>query len=118
MEKFRHLPKIAHSRNLELTVGNIVEMAEISVTDEAWVRGFEKEGKMYKFLFQQGISQHGSSKNKPKKFPVYVFGVVDEGKIQSLAYAQSKDGETEVVNILRLTDVKQIVKYRGLTYLD
>ena len=118
MERIKNLPKIDPPKNLELIVGDVVEMAEISVTDDAWVKLYEKTNGKYTFLNHQGISQHGSSKNKPKKFPVYIFGVVDEGKEQSLAYAQSIHEHTNEVNIVRLTNIKQITKYRELTYLD
>ena len=118
MEKLRILPKINPPKNLELIVGDISGIAEISVTDDAWVELYEKTSGKYTFLNHQGISQHGSSKNKPKKFPVYVLGVIDEGKKQSLVYAQSIHERTNEVNIVRLTDVRQITKYRELTYQD
>lgn len=80
IERFKDLPRIIPTeslglKDLELKIGEVYEMAEIAVTDQAWVELFErKESGIYKFLNHQGISQHGDSKNKPKRFPIYVFG--------------------------------------------
>lgn len=126
MEGLEYLPKIkiigTKPSELELKVGDVVEMAEISVTGEARVRGFEKDGESYKSLFELPISMHdsgkGNSKNKPKKFQIYVYGITDEGNKQSIVYHQSANPETNEPNIVRLTPLEQITKYRGLTYQD
>lgn len=124
MERFKDLPRITLSESdklqgLELKIGDVYESAEIAVTDNAWVELFErKEDGVYRFLNHQGISQHGDSKNKPKRFHVYVFGVVDDKSRQSLVYAQSIHDDTNLVNIVRLTSIPHVTKYRSLTYLD
>ena len=116
MERFKDLPAVP-IKDLELKIGDMYEMAEIAVTDDAWVELFERSGEGYRFLNHQGISQHGASRNKPKKFPIYVFGVTENKNGQNLVYAQSIHDDTSLVNIVRLTPLAHI-KYRSLTYLD
>lgn len=53
-----------------------------------------------------------------KDFPFMYLGVIDDEKRQNLVYAQSIHDETNLVNIVRLTPVSHITKYRSLTYLD
>ena len=107
-----NLPHYKHDPlSRELIIGDIVSKAEISITAEAWVFGYSKiKGNNYHFSFQLPISQHGfpGSKDQPKEFPIYVVGLVDDGKNHSLAYATSRNPHTKRINTLRLTDLEQI----------
>lgn len=114
--KALNLPHYKHDPNsVELTIGDSVAKAEISTIAEAWVWGYSRNGGNYHFSFQRGISQHEDprfpcSRNKPKDFPVYVIGIVEEGKANKLAYATSRDHDTKKINTLRLTPLEQVIQ--------
>jgi hypothetical protein len=116
LEEFKrfNLPEYPHKGgNLaELTLeSTVIADAKIATTGEAWVRGFQKvseEKSTWKFKFHHPISQHGTSRERPKRFPVYVFGLVNEDEKYSLAYATSMLDDTEEFNVIRLTSINQI----------
>jgi hypothetical protein len=109
-----NLPHYQHNPDSkEITIGDYVAKAEISTAADAWVEGYAKKGNSYHFSFQGGISQHEDprfpgSKDKSKDFPVYILGIVDEGKVHNLAYATSRDHDTKKINTLRLTNLDKI----------
>ncbi len=115
-----NLPHYKHDPDSkEITVGDIVAKAEISTAAEAWVWGYSKikGDNNYHFSFQGGISQHEDprfpgSKDQPKDFPIYVVGIVEEGKTHNLAYATSRDHNTKKINTLRVTNLGQITHIR------
>lgn len=99
-----------------LEIGKVIGEASISTTARAWVRGFEKvpgTESSYRFLFPSQISQHGMSRHRPKRFPVYILGLVNEGEASNLAYATSMLDDTEEINIVRLTNLEEITRITG-----
>ncbi len=113
-----NLPHYEHDPSLkEIIIGDtVVAKAEISVTADAWVVGYSKCGRdKYHSTFQRPISQHEDpqfpgSKNQPKDIPVYIVGIVEEGKNYSLAYAKSRIHHTKKIHTLRLTPLEQIIE--------
>jgi hypothetical protein len=125
MERIKELREIKPSklefgliRQFKAEDINVIEMAEIAVTADAEAELFEKDEEVYNHLIHEGISQHGKSKNRPKRFKVDILGVTKEKGKQYLIYAQSIHHDTNEVNIVRITPVNHITKYRVLTYLD
>jgi hypothetical protein len=110
-----NLPHYKRHNPEEIVVGDAVATAMVSSAAHAWVHGYAKKGNSYHFSFQQGISQvedpqYPGSRDKPKDFLVFVVGLVDDGKVHSLAYATSRNHETKKIHTLRLTNIEQIIQ--------
>jgi len=119
------LPLYKHdAHSMGITVGEAVAKAEISTTADAWVVGYSKgkEDNHYHHSFQVGVSQHEDSrfpgsKDQPKEFPVYIVGIVEEGKTHNLAYATSRNPNTKKITTLRLTNLDQITEIGHYTLI-
>jgi hypothetical protein len=101
-----------------LGIGKVVGEARISTTAQAWIRTFHRTKKefIYEFLNSTKISQHGHPHNpnfsvdRPKRFLVFIYGIVHEGEAYNLAYATSMLDDTEQVNVVRLTNLDDLTK--------